>query len=70
MRSTPQPVVVGLPENPNPGSVGQITWKASLAWPPCRVGSVSGSITLWNSTIDPGHPWVITSGLASGCGDR
>ena len=23
------------------------------------MGFVSGSITLWNSTIDPGHPWVM-----------
>ena len=70
MRSTPQPVVVGLPEKPKPGSDGQTTWNASAASPPCAVGSVSGSITLWNSTIEPGQPWVMISGMASGCGER
>ena len=63
-------MVTGLPENPKPGSEGATTWNASAASPPCRVGSVSGSITLWNSTIDPGQPWVISSGIASGCGER
>jgi hypothetical protein len=27
-------------------------------------------MTLWNSTIDPGQPWVITSGKPSSCGER
>ena len=60
----------GLPENPNPGSDGATTWNASAASPPNAVGSVSGSMTLWNSTIDPGQPWVMISGMASGCGER
>src|SRR6188472_647279 len=29
-----QPVVVGLPEKPKPGSDGQMTWNASAALPP------------------------------------
>ena len=33
-------------------------------------GSTSGSITLWNSTIEPGQPWVMSSGSAPGCGER
>ena len=59
---------VGLPEKPYPGSDGQITWNASSARP--DAGLVSGSITLWNSTIEPGQPWVISTGNASSCGDR
>ena len=70
MRSTPQPVRVGLAEKPKPGSDGQTTWKASAALPPCAVGSVSGPMTLWNSTTEPGQPWVNTSGIASACGER
>ena len=31
MRSTPQPVSVGFPLKPNPGSDGSTTWKASPA---------------------------------------
>ena len=27
-------------------------------------------MTLWNSTIDPGHPWVMSNGTASSCGER
>src|SRR5580700_342631 len=27
-------------------------------------------MTFWNSTIEPGHPCVITSGIASACGER
>ena len=42
MRSTPQPVAVGLAEKPNPGSDGQITWNASAASPPWAVGLLSG----------------------------
>ena len=65
-----QPVAVGLPEKPNPGSDGHTTWKASSARPPCAVGSVSGPMTLPNSTTDPGHPCVRTRGNASSCGER
>ena len=45
-------------------------WNASAAVPPWAVGSVSGPITFWNSTIEPGQPWVSTSGVASSCGER
>ena len=33
------------------------------AAPPWAVGLVSGSITLWNSTTEPGQPWVMISGM-------
>jgi hypothetical protein len=46
VRSGPQPEVVSLAENPNPGSDGITRWKASDALPPCAVGVVSGSI-IW-----------------------
>ena len=59
---TPHPVVPGLPEKPNPGSDGATTWNASAASPPNLVGSVNGSMILWNSTIEPGQPWVMISG--------
>jgi hypothetical protein len=49
-----------LSEKPNPGSDGQTTWKSSD----------SGPSTFSNSTTDPGQPWVITSGRASGRGER
>ena len=58
--STDHPVRVGLPENPYPGSDGHTTWKSSA----------SGSITLWNSTTEPGQPWVMISGSASGFEER
>ena len=58
------------PENPNPGSDGITTWKASPGSPPCAAGSVSGPTSSWNSTIDPGHPWISSSGVASASGDR
>ena len=70
IRSIPQPTRVGLSLKPNPGTDGQTTWKASAASPPCAVGSVSGPRTFRNSTIEPGQPWVMTSGRASSCGDR
>ena len=38
MRTGPQPVLVGLPENPKPGIDGITTWKASDALPPCASG--------------------------------
>jgi hypothetical protein len=37
-----QPVVVGLAENPWPGSDGITRWKASAAVPPWAVGLVRG----------------------------
>src|SRR5262245_7640761 len=46
MRSVPQPVSVGLPEKPKPGSDGRTRWNASSAVPPCAVGSVSGPTVL------------------------
>ena len=48
----------GLAENPCPGSEGITTWKASEASPPCAVGSVSGSMILSCSMIEPGQPCV------------
>ena len=27
-------------------------------------------MTLWNSTTEPGQPWVMTIGIASGSGER
>ncbi len=59
--SMPQPVPVGLPEKPYPGSDGHTTWNPD---------ATSGSITLWNSTIEPGQPCVISSGNASSSEDR
>jgi hypothetical protein len=41
-------------------------WKASAPSP----GSVNGRITLLNSTIEPGQPWVMISGNASWRGER
>ncbi len=58
------------PENAYPGSDGSTTSNASAASPPCATGSVSGPMTARNSTNEPGHPCVITIGLASGSGDR
>jgi len=63
-------VASGLAEKPKPGSDGQTTWNASAALPPWALGSVNGSITFWNSTTEPGQPWVMISGIASGCGER
>ena len=37
MRSGPQPVTVGFPEKPCPGSDGRTRWNASSAVPPCAV---------------------------------
>ena len=41
-----------------------MTWNASAGSPPNATGSTSGSITLWNSTIEPGQPCVISNGSA------
>ena len=62
MRTGSHPVVVGLPENPWPGSEGITTWKASASVPPCAVGSVSGSMIFSCSMIEPGQPCVTISG--------
>ena len=67
MWSTFQPVVVGLSENPNPGSDGATTWNAGSD---ASSGSTSASRTSRNSTTEPGHPWVTISGCASLRGDR
>jgi hypothetical protein len=66
MRCTVQPGSVGLPEKPYPGSDGQTTWNASAG----SSGSVSGPMTDSNSMIEPGQPWVRTSGRAPSCGER
>ncbi len=68
--STLQPAVLGLSEKPNPGSPGTTRWKASSSEPPWAVGSSSGSNTSRNSTIEPGQPWVMTSGAAPRCFER
>ncbi len=60
MRVVLKPGARGLPEKPNPGSDNATTWNASAAAAPCRAGSVSGPITLANSTNDPGQPWIST----------
>ena len=49
---------------------GATTWKASSARPPWATGSVRGPMIFVNSAMEPGQPWVMTSGSASGCGDR
>ena len=70
VRTGSQPVAVGLPENPCPGSDGMTTWKASASVPPYPVGSVSGSMTFSCSMIEPGQPCVMISGSASSCRER
>ena len=70
MRMGSQPVSVGFPENPWPGSEGITRWKASDALAPCSVGSVSGSMIFSCSIVEPGHPWVTMSGNASSCAER
>src|SRR5206468_10199963 len=69
MRGGSQPPVVGLPENPWPGSDGITTSKASAALPPYAVGLVSGSTIFSCSMIDPGQPWVTMTGSAFSCFD-
>jgi hypothetical protein len=46
------------------------TSKASSARPPWAVGSVSGSMILSCSMIDPGQPWLTITGRAPGCFER
>ena len=70
VRSRPQPEVVGLAENPNPGSDGITRWKASDALPPYAVGLVSGSMIFSCSMTEPGHPCVTISGSAFSCFER
>ena len=70
MRRGCQPSSWVGPENAKPGSDGAITWKASAGSPPCARGSVSGPITSRNSTTEPGQPWLMSSGSASGSGER
>lgn len=50
--------------------LGSTTWKASAGSPPWAAGSVNGPTMSRNSTIDPGHPCVTISGVASGSGER
>jgi len=57
------------PEKAGPGSDGATPWNASASSPPWHAGSRSGSTTSRNSTIEPGQPWVSTSGRAVGTGD-
>lgn len=50
--------------------LGTTTWKASAASPPWATGSLNGPTASRNSTIEPGQPCVMTSGVASGSGER
>ncbi len=70
MRIGSQPVAVGVPENPWPGSDGITTSKASSALAPCAVGSVSGPTILSCSMIEPGQPCVTITGRAPSCSER
>lgn len=70
MWSEPQPVFVGRPEKPKPGSDGTTTWNASSALAPCAVGSVSGPIAFSSSKTEPGQPCVMIIGIAFSCRDR
>ncbi len=70
MRIGSQPVSVGFPEKPWPGSDGMTRWNASAASAPWAVGSVSGSMILSCSIVEPGQPWVTISGSASSCLER
>jgi hypothetical protein len=49
---------------------GITTSKASDAFPPCAVGSVSGSMIFICSVIEPGQPCVTISGNAFSCFER
>ena len=70
MRPWFQPGSASGPESPWPGSDGTTTWKASAGSPPWARGSVRGPISSRNSTTDPGQPWISSSGVASGSGER
>jgi hypothetical protein len=50
IRATSQPGSEVGPENPNPGSEGATTEKASAASPPWARGSASRPMTSWSST--------------------
>ena len=69
MRPGSQPTSAGSAEKPKPGRDGSTRSKASLAVPPCAVGSVSGPTVSSSSSTEPGHPCVMISGRASECGD-
>jgi len=51
-RAVLKPVSRGASENPNPGTDAATTWKARAGSPPCARGSVSGPMSLVNSTIE------------------
>ena len=53
-------------ENPNPGSEGNTTSKASRSSPPWAAGSVSGPISSWKSQKHQGQPCDRMSGFGSG----
>ena len=65
----PHPSVAGV-EKPYPGSDGITTSKAWAGSPPWLRGSVSGPMTRRNSTGELGQPWIMSSGVASGSGER
>ena len=56
----------GRPEKPKPGSDGAITSNASSSLPPKRSGCANGSMIPSNSEIEPGQPWLTSSGRGSG----
>ncbi len=70
VRTGSQPVLVGLAENPYPGSEGITRWNASCAVAPCALGLVSGSMIFSCSMTEPGHPCVTISGSASSYRER
>jgi hypothetical protein len=49
---------------------GSTRSNASAGSPPWDRGSASGEAIRVNSAIDPGQPWVMISGVASGSGER
>lgn len=49
---------------------GTTRWNASPGSPPNAFGSVSGPMMFKNSTIDPGQPCVMISGMAPASAER
>ena len=60
MRHESQPRVRVGPEKPYPGNDGATTWNVS----------VRRGMTSRNSTIEPGQPWMSSSGSAFSFGER
>ena len=66
MRQKLTPGTVSGDENPNPGSDGTTTSKASAGSPPWAAGSDRGPMTLWKSQNVQGQPCVRTIGIGAG----